>query len=662
MKYIVTLLIAVFIISNVTAQDGPPEPKRDTLRVRHPKIIAYKFNRDFTSLDSIPIDTVMRRFQVYYKPLSERAQNVFLGNLNLPYTSVIFSNRAPMKDFVFSQYIEYNFHQPEDITYYKTWSPFTELTYFTGGPKSSQEQMLNILHTQNVNKNLNVGFLGDLNYADGQYLNQKARSNAFTLWAGYKGLRYSAYGNVSLNSYKAQENGGITADSLYLKGTTDARNISVNLQSANVAIKRQTIFFNQRLYLTGSFKADSLGSHSKWNEALSIIHQFRYERYSRGFTDVLTSDSSFYKNADIFPLKKNSNRDSVNFNSSATADSSYFRRIENTFMLAFNANDLLKVPAELRVGLKSQIDKYKYGSKLDSTKVLPDTFYRANPLIGKNADINTALVGSLSDRFSKTIQWGVSGEYFFSGSKAGNLDLNGDIEKSIRRNVILKLSGRLAITNPSYFIGHFKSNHFTWNNTKIPSQKTSTVHAGLYFPKFKLFLDAQLDNYSDYLYFGADANPTTAKILSVQSLTANKLIDWGFFHTEFRLTFQSSSDKSAVAIPNFSGFNSTYLEFTLFKVLHLQYGVDVMYNSAFAPDTYMPETGVFYSQDPKNAIKVGNYPYSDMFLNIKLKRFRFFLKYERINTWFPNSEGFNLPHYPYNPSMIKYGLSWTFYD
>ena len=73
----------------------------------------------------------------------------------------------------------------------------------------------------------------------------------------------------------------------------------------------------------------------------------------------------------------------------------------------------------------------------------------------------------------------------------------------------------------------------------------------------------------------------------------------------------------------------------------------------------MPETGMFYSQ---NSFTIGNYPYSDMFLNMKLKRFRFFLKYERVNTWFPNSEGFNLSHYPYNSSILKYGLSWTFYD
>jgi hypothetical protein len=652
MKYIVTIFIFIFGLTGIKAQDPTPvvSGKRDSLKVKHPAIIAYQFNRDFTSLDSIKIDTLLRRFQLFYKPISEHALNVFLGNLNLPYESVIFSNRQPYNDFLFSQYMEYNFHQPEDMIYYKTWSPFTELTYYTGGPKTRQEQKLNVLHTQNVNKNLNVGFLGDLNYADGQFTNQRSRSNAFTLWAGYKGLRYSNYGSISLNSYKAQENGGIAVDSIYTKGGTAANNILTNLQAADVNIKRQSFFFNQRLYLTGSFKSDSLNKSSKWNEALSIIHRFNYERYRRGYTDNLTTDSTYYKTFTTVP----------NFNKLSSADSTYFRRIENTVQIAFNTNELLKVPAELRFGIKNQLDRYEYGSKLDYR---PDTIYRtvfytANPMKSESY-INTALVGSLSDRFSKTIRWGASVEYYITGLKRNDLDLNGDIEKSIKHNFILKLSGRIAITNPGYFIQHFKSNHFEWENSGFPSQKTNTIHAGLYLPKFKFYIDGQLDNYFNYIYFGSDARPTYANSLSVQSLTVSKLIDWGIFHTDFRATFQNTTDKNAVAVPYFSGFNSTYLEFTLFKVLHLQYGVDLFYNSSFYADSYMPETGLFYSQ---NSIKVGKYPYTDMFLNMKLKRFRFFLKYERVNTWLPNSEGFYLPHYPYNPSQLKYGLSWTFYD
>lgn len=655
MKSLVVFVTLILWFTGINAQDdvkpAPAPAPKDTLKLKHPAILAYQFNRDFTSLDSIGIDTMMPRFQIFYKPNSERALNVFLGNVNLPYESVIFPNRQSFGDYIFSQYIEYNFHQPEEMIYYKTWLPFTKLTYYTGGPKSRQEQKLNILHTQNVNKNLNVGFLGDLNYGDGEYLYQRARSNAFTLWTGYKSQRYSFYGNASLNSYKAQENGGISDDASYLTGNNDANTLSTNLSNANVNIKRQSVFFYQRYYLTGSFKSDSLGAGSRWNEALSIVHKFKYERYRRGFTDNLRYDSLYYSKLSLDP----------SFNKFSTADSTLFRRFENVIQLAFNANELLKVPAELRVGIKNQIDRYQYGSKLDSaisSIIGKDTFSIAKPLTASN-DLNTALVGSLSNRFSKTLRWGADLEYYLTGSKLGDFNINGDIEKSIRKFVVLKLSGQIARQTPSFFIRQFKSNHFEWSNNNFPKQTTNVLRGGLYFTKFKFFVDAQLNNYFNFIYFGADARPTFAKDLSVQSLTATKLIDWGFFHTEIRLTGQNSSDYSAVAIPSFSAFNSTYVEFTLFKVLHMQVGGDLFYNTSFKADSYMPETGLFYSQD---AISVGKYPYADVFLNTKLKRFRFFLKYERINTFFPNDKGFYLPHYPYNPSQLKYGLSWTFYD
>jgi hypothetical protein len=622
--------------------------KTDLRKGMRQRIIAYQFKPDFTSLDSIEIDTTLKRFQIFYKPVSDRALNVFLGNHGLPYEPVIYSNRpSHYSDFLFSQPIEYNFHQPEEMVYYKTWSPFTEFTYYTGGPKSNQEQKLNIIHTQNINEKVNVGFLGDLNYSDGRFINQRARSNAFTLFSGYKGNRYSIYGSLSLDSYKSQENGGIRTDSLYLAGD-DESGIPVNLENASSVIKRKSVFLYQRLYLTGSSKTDTLHQNSKWNEVVSIIHQLKYERYGRDFNDNLTTvsgtghiDQDYYLNTDT----------TTNFNRDLTDDSTFFRRFENTFQMAINTSQVLKVPAELRFGIKNQLDKYKYGPQ-DTTSLKNGV-----PMQGKTSN-NNAFTGSLANRFSKTLNFGASAEYYFTGYKGGDFEINGDIEQSIKHNFIMTLSGKIAFTKPSYFVKEYESNHFNWNND-FNRQKISSVHLGLYHKKLKLSIDGQIDYINNYFYFGTDGKPAHSGSFSVQTVTLNKLIDWGIFHTDFRLTGQLSGDKTSISIPEFTGFNSTYLEFTFFKVLHVQYGWDLFYNSLFYADAYMPETGVFYSQ--KN-IKVGNYPYTDMFLNIKLKRVRFFLKYDRFNAVFPNTRDFYLPHYPYNPGMLKYGLSWTFYD
>jgi hypothetical protein len=118
-------------------------------------------------------------------------------------------------------------------------------------------------------------------------------------------------------------------------------------------------------------------------------------------------------------------------------------------------------------------------------------------------------------------------------------------------------------------------------------------------------------------------------------------------------------------LPLFSGFNSTYLDFTLFKVLQLQFGADLYYNTKYYANSYMPATGVFYTQ---NTMLIGDYPYVDVFANAKLKRLRFFIKYERASNLpsdiseISKTYGYFIPSYPYNPGIVKYGLSWTFYD
>jgi hypothetical protein len=96
--------------------------------------------------------------------------------------------------------------------------------------------------------------------------------------------------------------------------------------------------------------------------------------------------------------------------------------------------------------------------------------------------------------------------------------------------------------------------------------------------------------------------------------------------------------------------------------MDLQVGGEVYYNSRFYGDGYMPVTGMFYMQ---RAVKLGDYPYTDIFINFKVKRIRFFFKYEHLNSSIFNQKEFLAPHYPVDPNSpipLKFGISWTFYD
>ncbi|MCK4638509.1 MAG: hypothetical protein KAT33_03750, partial [Bacteroidales bacterium] len=60
--------------------------------------------------------------------------------------------------------------------------------------------------------------------------------------------------------------------------------------------------------------------------------------------------------------------------------------------------------------------------------------------------------------------------------------------------------------------------------------------------------------------------------------------------------------------------------------------------------------------------KIGNYFYADVFLNFKIKRVLFFVKYQHFNAGFSGYNYYTVPHYPMQDAAFKFGISWKFYD
>jgi hypothetical protein len=73
----------------------------------------------------------------------------------------------------------------------------------------------------------------------------------------------------------------------------------------------------------------------------------------------------------------------------------------------------------------------------------------------------------------------------------------------------------------------------------------------------------------------------------------------------------------------------------------------------------MPALRSFYWQQEK---KTGNYYYLDVFINLMIKRFRIFVKYDNLSAFWSKSRYYMVPHYPSQDAAFKWGLSWTFYD
>ncbi len=98
------------------------------------------------------------------------------------------------------------------------------------------------------------------------------------------------------------------------------------------------------------------------------------------------------------------------------------------------------------------------------------------------------------------------------------------------------------------------------------------------------------------------------------------------------------------------------------KVLSVQLGADVRYFTKYNAPAYMPAIQNFYLQPEEGKVEIGGYPIVNVYANLHLKRTRFYVMMYHVNQGISRPDYFLSPHYPINPRVLKFGLSWNFYD
>ncbi|NJK96951.1 MAG: putative porin [Bacteroidales bacterium] len=280
-----------------------------------------------------------------------------------------------------------------------------------------------------------------------------------------------------------------------------------------------------------------------------------------------------------------------------------------------------------------------------------------------NSYNNLAFTGGISIGIKSFFLLNANADYFFTGYKAGDLYLHGKMNNKLGKNsqspyfnVLLDISR----FKPGYFYDSYYSNHYKWNNGFIPVKE---IHTGFEFfwPAAKLSADFNYSLLSSPVYFDSIAMPVQSnEEVSILEASISKGFHAGIFHSSLKGMLQITSNDRVFPLPLISAYNSSYVELKLFKrVLTTQVGFDARYFTSYYANGFSPDLGVFYNQRQK---KLGNYPFIDAFINFKLKRMRFYIKFEHVNADLLTRDYFTVLHYPSNSRMLLYGLSWNFYD
>jgi len=583
-------------------------------------------------------DTLMPNFQSTTTDHFYSIANAWNGNLGSPMESKIYFDRTLKSEFLFLAPYNNYYQSVEDYKFFNVKSPYSNISYYRGGPSYGREERFKTLFAVNVNPKLNLGFNFDYLYGRGLYLSQASNDMLGGLFGSYTGKHYQAHGVFSVNNFKNFENGGIK-DTRYITNPQQIeegissfkpQDVEINLTEKNATsqLKNRLAYYNHK-YRFGFEKTSSTDStKTEFVPVTSIIHTIKVEGNKKYYSEK-QADTLWYANT---------------FDRTKTNDRAEYFSLKNT--VGIELNEEFNTLAHFGMTAFASLDHHSHRC---------DT-------LGMETDNDFSLGGILSKNLGERLKYNFSGEYFLFGHHQNDFDVSGNLSYlfPIKNDTVeITANGFINSESPGHFIQHYKSNHFEWENHFDKEYKTH-IGGQISVPTRHFKLGVNVENITNYIYFNNLAKPEQNNG-NVQVLAAHLKQDfilWAF-HLENQVVFQQTSNANVLPLPAWAFYHNFYFKKKLFKVLDLQIGADVHWHTKYYANSYMPATGLFHVQ---NTTKVGNYPLINIYGNFHLKQMRFFVMYYHANHNISKPEYFSMPYYPVNPSMFKFGLSWNFYD
>lgn len=638
-------------ISGEEEEENTEGPEKKVI----PRIVSWQLGAEGFYVDSVKMDTTHRYFHNYNPIFKNSITNTFTGNYGGAYLSNDFSQRRYSSDFYFARTHDAYLLTPERILFYNTTTPYTYLDYSQSENKNRQnETRFNVLHSQNITRDLNVTFRYDQDKSDGQYNYQENSHNSISLYSSYNTDKLNLYGGFITNRIRNMENGGMADDGQLLE-IADQEIIVVKLTDARSIIKNSYFFVNGE-YRLGTMKGED--EKEEFKPIASIHYLIRSENYLRQFWEGETSDNSAF-----FPVHY--------INREFTHDSVRMNVLKNMVQLIFHESAQKKFSFGQRAFLGTDIFRRIYSAPGYDEPVFPfhpgtfESHLYKGPAArwNKRTYTNLYIGGGIFRRLGSFWNWEAEGKQYITGFLAGQTELTGVVTKPVAFGndslAFIKISGELINRVPDYFQQEYFSNRFSWDNDFINEQMVNASF-GFHSPLRKLEAGVRYSLFNNFIYHNLEGIPAqTRSEQQILSAYLNKVFTLGNFSLKTQMLWQKASAEQYIRLPMFSARAVPSYEMLLAQVLYAQLGVDIRYNTKYYADAYNPATGFFHLQNEK---ALGSYPYMDAFINLKLKRTSIFFQYMNLGSAFLNQPYFTALHYPMNKMTYRLGVAWSFYN
>ncbi len=606
------------------------------------------------------IDTLFQNYSMRFVPQEVSYAYAATGNYCGSGRQMIYMERPEMSDFYYHDAVRHWLPSESTIKWYNTRIPMTLLSYNFGGGRENGQDHFQTIFSANANKRTQVGAMVDYLYSKGSYDYQAAKDFTWGFSGSYTGERFEFLGNFYHFNLLEKENGGITDDAFIrdpasVQGgntSVNAKDIPVNLTGAFNRVRGTGLFLNGR-YKMGFWKEEQVND-STVNRTLvpvtSVIWTLKYDDGTHKFINQNGDQNlSFWPN--------------TYFNPHYTEDEQKYWKLRNTVGLSLLEGFNKYAKAGLAAYVAHEVRHYAMSTEAVEMPdgELPDGLTAdPHPGVLTSETQNLLYVGAqLTKQQGRIFNYNVTGELGLVGPAAGEIRVNGDIHTRVPLfgdTVQVIAGGHFTNITAPWLMQHMRSNHFVWEND---FSKTRSLRAGgkIMIPWTHTSLSAAVENVQNLIYFNPAGLPAQhGGSVQVFSATLQQDFKFGPVHWDNTVTYQTSSRAKVLPLPQLALYSNLYVMFRV-ATLHVQLGLNCDYFTKYKGVSYQPATMGFYNQE---TIDIGDYPFVNAYINMKLSKTRFYLMMSHVNQGLTGTMYFSMPHYPMNPRRFQLGVSIDF--
>lgn len=688
-------------------------------------IRAWTIDRKFGDIRPAEVDTLPHLYMNTIFNTGIHGEYNTTGNNYTARQNRLFMDRPLTEQFIFTQPYSFTHKSPDEIHFTNTLSPHTNVSYDNCGDKLNGEDHLGVWFAVNAGKRLGLGFDIDYSYARGYYSNQSTSHFKGTLMASYIGDRYQMHAAYSNYHEKVSENGGITNDEYIVHPEifTDkfaTNEIPTTLES-NWNRNNSSHFFLTHRYSVGFYRLERLSDEemkakefamaSKQenlerkmqeeqekgedtdepsllsnagetaptiNDSLvadtmkrvyvpvtSFIHTLEWNSHDRIY-QAYSSPNDYYQHTYFDAIDDNA------FAGDSIYDQTKYTSIKNTLGIALLEGFNKYAKAGLKVFASHELRRFKLPE-------ITQTYGHPTSLLANYNENSVSIGGQINKTQGNTLHYNLLAETWVAGEDFGQLKIDFDTDinfKLFGDTVTLKAKAYFYRLHPTFYQRRYHAKHFWWDNNNL-SKETRTRIEGLFsYRKTKTRLRIAIEEIQNYTYFSTRYDMQEDKRINLSAginqygdnlniMTAQLMQDFklGPLHWDNVLTYQNSSNKDVLPLPTLNIYTNLYLKFKIVNELAVELGADAFYFTEYEAPDFCPQINQFAVQENQaSRVKLGGYPFVDVYANMHLKHARFFVMYSHVNAGKGNKNYFLVPHYPQNGSILRMGVSWNFFN